>query len=252
MKVSIITVSFNSGNTIKKTLESVKNQDYSDIELIVIDGKSYDSTVSIINEYKSYVDKFVSESDEGIYDAMNKGIAMATGALIGILNSDDYLYDNKVITNIVKYHKNNILDISVGNVTQFNIKRTIRTYSSKNWSPNKLKYGFMPPHPAVFVKKHVYDKFGLYKLNYGIAADYEIMIRFFLLYNITWGYSGITTTKMLIGGVSSSGLKSYRQITKDILQGFSENNIKVFKLFIKLRVIYKLIEFIKIKKLNAK
>lgn len=245
MKVSIITVSFNSSNTIKKTFESVKNQNYNDIELIVVDGGSKDSTIAIIEEYKFCIDKFISEPDHGIYDAMNKGILMSTGDLIGILNSDDYLSNDSVITEVVKYHKNSIIDISVGNIIQFKNSNFKRAYSSKKWSPKSLKFGFMPPHPSMFVKKNVYEKYGLYKLNYKIAADYEIMIRFFLKNNVSWGYSGVTTTKMLIGGISSSGLKSYKQITKDILQGFSENDIKFCRISVYLRFIYKFIEIIK-------
>jgi glycosyltransferase involved in cell wall biosynthesis len=252
MKISIITVCYNSIVTLETTIKSVINQSYSDIEYIVVDGGSTDGTLDLIDKYKKFIDKTISGPDSGIYDAMNKGILMASGDLIGILNSDDFFYDNKVISRIVEYHLKNSIDISVGNIVQHNDNKIIRIYSSKKWLPEKLKIGFMPPHPSMFVKKSIYDEYGLYKLNYLVAADYELMIRFFIKHNLSWGHNGITTTKMLIGGVSSSGLKSYRQITKDILQGFSENNIKVFKLFIKLRVIYKLIEFIKIKKLNAK
>lgn len=243
LKVSIITVSFNSCNTIKKTFESVKNQNYNDIELIVVDGGSTDSTISVIEEYKFCIDKFISEPDHGIYDAMNKGILMSTGDLIGILNSDDFLINDSVITKVVKYHKNNNVDISLGNIVQFKNNISKRTYSSRKWTPKRLKLGLMPPHPSMFVKKDIYDRYGLYKLNYKIASDYEIMIRFFLRYGISWGYSGVTTTKMLMGGVSSSGVKSYKQITKDIYQGFSENNINFCRFSVQFRLIYKLFEF---------
>ena len=250
MKVTIITVSYNSGNTIRKTLESVKNQTYNDIEFLVIDGHSTDNTVSIVQEFDN-VDLFISEQDSGLYEAINKGVLLANGELIGILNSDDVFFDNYVISNVVEYHKHYKVDISVGDIVQYkndiqNKKnKIVRFYSSKNWTPKVLKYGYMPPHPSMFVKKHIYSEFGLYKLNYLIAADYEIMIRYFLKNNVSWGYSGITTTKMLTGGVSTSGLKSYKMITKDIFQGFSENDIKFSKISVCFRFIFKIIELIK-------
>lgn len=248
MKVSIITVCFNSEKTIKYTFDSVRNQIYKNIELIVVDGGSIDGTLDIIESNNDIISKMISETDNGLYDAMNKGIQMAKGDIIGILNSDDIFYDNDVIKNLVQFHKTNDVDISIGNIVQHKTNGKIkRVYLSQNWSPIKLKKGLMPPHPSMFVSSKIYEKFDLYKLNYKIAADYELMIRYFLIYNINWLYSGITTTSMLAGGVSSSGFKSYIQVSKDIIKGFKENNIKVYNILIYLRVFIKLKDLLKMK-----
>ena len=244
MLVSIITVSYNSQETIRKTIESVNSQTYNNIEFIIIDGESTDNTISIIKEFDN-VDVLISEPDSGLYDAMNKGIFIAKGQLIGILNSDDIFFDDNVVSDVVQYHERSEVDISIGNIVQYKNDEIIRYYNSKNWKPKALKYGYMPPHPSMFVKKDIYKEFGRYKLNYFIAADYEIMIRFFLNYCISWGYSDITTTKMLVGGVSTSGFKSYKMITKDIFKGFNDNNIGFSRISIILRFIYKIIGYLK-------
>lgn len=243
MKVSIITVCYNSAQTIQKTFDSIKNQNYSNIEYIVVDGKSKDDTLKIIEENQDIISKWVSEPDEGLYDAMNKGITMATGDIIGILNSDDTFLDENIISSIVKFHESNNINASIGNIIQHDIQgKTKRVYSSKNWNPKKLKIGFMPPHPSIFIKKTIYEKYGVFKTDYQIGADYEIITRFFLKNNISWKYSGITTTAMLIGGVSSSGIKSYIQVTKDIQKALCSNSITFSKPKIVLRFVWKLKE----------
>jgi len=217
MKISIITVCFNSSKTIEKTLQSVKNQIYSNIEYIIVDGNSKDGTKKIIDSYKEIISKYVSEKDKGLYDAINKGIELATGDIIGILNSDDIFTDNFVLEKIAKFHLDNRIDASVGNITQFNKnKKIIRKYSAKNWHPDKLKIGFMPPHPSIFFKRDLFERYGNYQLDFVSGADYELIIRFFLKNKITWKFSNITTTSMLIGGISSSGYKSYKLISREI------------------------------------
>ncbi|MDB4098265.1 glycosyltransferase, partial [Flavobacteriaceae bacterium] len=181
MKISIITVCFNSSKTIKKTFESIKNQTYDNIEYIVVDGASSDDTLKIIKNYNSCISNYISESDKGLYDAMNKGIALATGDIIGILNSDDIFSDMFVLENIAKFHQENDIDASIGNITQFNESgRTVRKYSSKSWTPENLKIGFMPPHPSIFFKKDLFENYGKYRLDFISGADYELIIRFFL------------------------------------------------------------------------
>lgn len=240
LKISIITVCFNSSKTIEKTFSSIKEQSYKNIEYIVIDGGSNDSTLNIIRDYKETIDVHISEPDKGLYDAMNKGIQLATGDIVGVLNSDDIFTNNKVLENIAKFHKENNVEASVGNITQFNENgKTVRKYSANKWNPIKLKIGFMPPHPSIFFKRELFDKFGYYHLDFISGADYELIVRFFLKHQISWKFSGITTTSMLIGGISTSGIKSYQLITKEIKKALELNNIKFSYFKVLLRVIWK-------------
>lgn len=245
MKISIITVCYNSDKTIEKTIKSVISQTYDNVEYIIIDGKSKDTTVDIIKQYETNVSKWVSESDKGLYDAMNKGISLATGDIIGILNSDDIFTDNYVLENVAKFHNKNNVDASVGNIIQFNNEgKTVRKYSAKKWNPEKLKIGFMPAHPAIFFKKELFDKYGVYQLDFTIGADYELITRFFLKHKITWKFSNITTTSMLIGGLSSSGVGSYKLISKEIKKALTLNDVKFNYSKVKLRGIWKIIGFL--------
>lgn len=246
MKISIITVCYNSAKTIEKTFQSLQSQTYKNIEYIVVDGMSSDPTSDIIENNKDIISKYVSESDKGLYDAMNKGIQLATGDIVGILNSDDIFTDDYVLENIAKFHSENNIEASVGNIIQFNEEgKTVRKYSAKNWNPEKLKIGFMPAHPAIFLKKELFNKFGDYQLDFIIAADYELITRFFLKHNISWKFSNITTTSMLIGGVSSSGVSSYQLISKEIKKAMIINNINFSYLQVKLRFFWKIIGFLK-------
>ena len=247
MKISIITVCYNSEHTIEKTIKSVQAQTYENIEYVIVDGGSIDSTLDIINKYNEVVYKSVSELDKGLYDAMNKGIKMATGDIVGILNSDDIFSDNFVLENVVNFHvKNKNLDASIGNITQFNESGiTVRKYSAKNWHPEKLKIGFMPAHPAIFFKRDLFERYGYYQLDFISGADYELIIRFFLKNKIIWKFSNITTTSMLIGGISSSGFSSYQLISKEIKKALNRNNIVFSYLKVQLRVFWKIIGLVK-------
>ena len=241
MKISIITVCFNSSKTIEKTFQSILNQTYNDIEYIVIDGGSTDSTLDIIKKYKKNIASFVSEPDKGLYDAMNKGIKLATGDIVGILNSDDIYTDEKVLENVARFHENNNVEVSLGNIIQLtNYGKVVRTYSAKKWIPNKLKIGFMPPHPSLFFKRELFEKYGYYHLDFVSGADYELIVRFFLKNNVLWKYSNITTTAMLIGGISTSGLSSYIIISKEICKALKKNKIKYNRLKVYFRGFWKL------------
>ena len=246
MKISIITVCYNSAKTIEKTFQSVKNQSYKDVEYIVIDGKSTDNTLKIIEKYNEIIATSISEKDKGLYDAMNKGIAAATGELIGILNSDDLFTDDFVLENVAHFHQQNNIEASVGNIIQFNQEgKTVRKYSAKNWHPEKLKIGFMPAHPAIFFKRYLFEKYGNYQLDFISGADYELIIRFFLKNKITWKFSNITTTSMLIGGISSSGFSSYQLISKEIKKALNRNDITFSYLKVQLRGFWKIIGYLK-------
>lgn len=246
MKITIITVCYNSAATIEKTILSVAQQSYTNIEYIIVDGNSKDTTLAIVKKHSNKITKWISEPDKGLYDAMNKGIALATGDFIGILNSDDTFYSDTVIAEVVAFHAKNNIDASIGNIVQHKANgKIVRLYSSKSWTPEKLKIGFMPPHPSIFFRKELFEKYGVYDLGFRIGADYELIARFFLKNKISWKYSGITTTAMLVGGLSSSGRISYNLITKEIQKALLMNDLvcSVFK--VRTRFIWKIMGFLK-------
>lgn len=246
MKITIITVCYNSVATLERTILSVANQNYIDIEYIVVDGNSKDGTLDLIKNYQDKITHWISEPDKGLYDAMNKGIALATGDLIGILNSDDTFYTTNVVAEIANFHKQNSIDASVGNIIQHHENgKIVRKYSSKYWTPDKLKIGFMPPHPSIFLKASLFATYGNYVLGFKIGSDYELITRFFLKNKISWKYSGITTTSMLVGGLSSSGHASYKLITQEIQKALSMNKISFSPIKIQFRFVWKIIGFLK-------
>ncbi|KIO54186.1 glycosyltransferase family 2 protein [Flavobacterium hibernum] len=246
MKISLITVCYNSAETIEKTIVSVASQTYENIEYIIIDGNSKDNTLEIIQKYNNQISKWISEPDKGLYDAMNKGVNLATGDLIGILNSDDTFDSDSVIEKIANFHKENNIDASVGNIIQHRADgKIVRVYTSKYWNSEKLRIGFMPPHPSIFFKRELFNEYGGYNLGFKIGADYELITRFFLKNKIVWKYSGITTTAMLVGGLSSSGASSYKLITKEIQKALSMNGIDFSPLKIKMRFLWKIIGFLR-------
>ena len=244
MKISIITVCYNSEATLEDTIKSVAAQTYDDIEYIIIDGNSKDNTLKIIEKYPDVVTKWISESDKGLYDAMNKGIAMATGDYIGILNSDDTFYEPQTLEKVVEFLKMNHLDACTGDIVQHKNGRIIRRYSSKNWTPEKLKIGFMAPHPSIFFKRSLFEKYGDYTLGYKIASDYELIIRYFLKKEISWKYSNLITTSMAVGGASSSGMSSYHTITEEVGKAFKANNIEYSPFKVKYRIVWKFMGFL--------
>lgn len=245
MRISIITVCYNSSKTIENTIKSVQNQNYPDIEYIIIDGASIDGTVDIIRKYENIIDKWVSEPDRGLYDAINKGISRATGLYVGILNSDDVFFENNTVEKIADFLKANAeLDAVTGDIVQHRNGKIIRKYSSAKWLPHKLKIGFMPPHPSIFMRTALFEKFGNYSTDYKIGADYELIIRYFLKNKIKYKYSGITTTSMTVGGVSSSGINSYNIITREIKKAFVQNGINYSSLMVRLRGFWKVFGYL--------
>ena len=177
--VSIITVCFNSESTIKSTIDSVLNQTHIDIEYIVIDGQSLDDTVKIVKSYGDKITHFVSEPDEGIYDAMNKGVKLATGDVVGILNSDDFYIDEKVIAKVAQVFKDKKVDsmfADLVSVKSDNLKKTVRYYDGSKFNPSMFAYGLTPPHPTFFVKREMYEKYGLFRTDLRIASDYDILV----------------------------------------------------------------------------
>ena len=237
MKISIITACYNSEKTIKRTIESVLNQDYTNLEYIVIDGCSKDGTLDVINQYREKIDILISETDKGIYDAINKGILLSTGDVIGILNSDDVFYDNYIISSIaLKFIDNANLDSIIGDIVFLNSKNKIhRYYTSSNWTPKKFSWGIMPPHPSFYCKKNIFLKFGLYRLDFVIAADYELLIRFLLINKIIYEYIPKIIVKMSLGGLSTKNILSNIKINKEVLRACRINNVStnILKLYSK-------------------
>lgn len=211
MKASIITVTFNSQDTIKSTIESVINQTYNNIEYIIIDGGSTDATIDIIKRYESKIAKWISEKDEGIYDALNKGLRFATGDLVGFLHSDD-IYENKnIISQIVNVFNKTNNEIVYGDliyVYKKDVNKIIRYWRAGEYNYERIKKGWIPPHPTFFTRKELYDKYGYFNSNFKIAADYELMLRLLWLHKINAYYIPSVLVKMRIGGTSNKSLNN--------------------------------------------
>jgi glycosyltransferase involved in cell wall biosynthesis len=244
MKISLITVSYNSAATIKDTIESVLSQDYKNIEYIIVDGNSKDHTLDIIKSYGNRI-KWLSEPDKGIYDAMNKGIKMATGDVIGILNSDDFYSSNEVVSKVARSFEVENTDAIFGDlvfVNPDNLNRVVRTYSSKGWHPGKFAWGFMPAHPTFYVRKEFYGLYGLYKTDYKIAADYELLIRFLYVHKLRYRYLPLSMVTMRKGGVSSNGIRSNVILNREIIRGCRENGIRTNEVLVYSKYFVKLFE----------
>ena len=228
MKISIITVVWNNATTIKDAIDSVLGQTYDNIEYIVVDGASTDGTVEIVQSYGEKISKFISEKDKGLYDAMNKGIGLATGDVVGILNSDDFYIDEYVLERVVKEFEEKQVDSMFADlvfVKPDNLDKTVRYYDSSHFSPDKFAYGWMPAHPTFFVKREIYEKYGVFKTDYKIAADYELLTRFLGKNKVSYSYIKEPIVKMRIGGASTSGIKSNYILNKEIIRACRENDI---------------------------
>lgn len=228
MKVSIITVSFNSAKTIADTIQSVLSQDYPDIEYIVIDGGSTDSTVQIIEQHQDRISHWISEKDRGMYDAMNKGIALATGDVVGILNSDDVYMTTHIVSELMELLQSKKAQVVFADlilVDQDNPDRVLRYYDSGHFHPNKFKYGWMPAHPTVFVRRELYDAVGPFATNYQIAADYEMLIRILAIQRARYVYLPKPVVRMRSGGASTAGLSRNWILNSEIVRACKENGI---------------------------
>lgn len=246
MKITIITVTYNSAQTISDCIASVENQSYKDIEHIIIDGVSKDNTVEIIKSKFNNTIKLISESDFGIYDALNKGIKITTGDIIGFVHSDDLLASPNILKNISKIFEEENIDGLYGDLVYIDKKDTkvIRYWKSNEFKPSLLNSGWMPAHPTLFLKKEVYQKHGYFNLNYTIAADYDLMLRIFSDNTLKFKYLPMLVTKMRIGGLSNKGLKNILQksyedfiilktnkISKPLWVLFKKNSSKLSQFF---------------------
>ena len=260
MKVSIVTATYNSQATIKDTIESVLHQTYTNIEYIIIDGASTDKTTDIIREYGSAVHKVVSEPDKGLYDAINKGIGYATGDIIGILNSDDFFASAQIIDTIVNTFKNNTnvdaVFADVAYVRSGNRDKIVRLYSSQKFTIDRFARGYMPAHPSFYVKRELHTRFGLYKTDYKIAADFEMMIRLFFINKIKYIYVPMIFVFMRMGGISNKNIYSIYLLNKETLRACRENKIQTSMAQLSLKYFSKIFEYIfpaiKTKRVSAK
>jgi len=220
-KVSIITATYNSAKTIGDTLNSIINQSYLDIELVIVDGASKDNTLEIVNSLllKSNRKKIiVSESDKGLYDALNKGLSLASGDIIGFLHSDDVFNSSDTISQIVEVFLNKKITCVYGDLIytkQNDLNQVVRFWKSKPFTANLLKHGWMPAHPTLFLKKEVYQKHGNFNLSYKIAADYDFMVRILSDSSLNFYYHSKIITKMRLGGASNANLKHIIKKTKE-------------------------------------
>ncbi|MEH6559644.1 MAG: glycosyltransferase family 2 protein [Oceanicoccus sp.] len=248
MKISIITVCRNSELTIRDCIESVIAQNHHDIEYIVVDGASTDGTMRVIREYSEYISSMVSQPDKGIYDAMNKGLGIATGDVIGFLNSDDFYQDNSVLSEVIDcFQRSPRSDLVIGDVVFVqpdNLERVVRYYSSAGFKPWKLRFGFMPPHPATFITREAYQRVGCYSLGYQISADYEMFVRLLLLHNSAVTRIDNVLVKMRVGGVSTSGLRNSIRLNMEIVRACRENGVYTNLIFILSKIPFKLLELL--------
>lgn len=232
MKISIITVSYNCEKTIPDTISSVATQDYHSFEHIVVDGESSDGTAEIVAQSPS-VSTSVSEPDEGIYDAMNKGIAMANGDIIGFLNADDFYADNNVLSQVAKVFQDQDIDACYADliyVRQDNSDQVVRYWKSRPYMQGLFRRGWMPAHPTFFCRKSVYENYGNFNLNYRIAADVELLFRFLEKYRIKSVYLPTTVIKMRLGGTTNQSWRNIRTQNKEVLTALDEHYGRVSRI----------------------
>lgn len=250
MKVSIITVTFNSGEYVNDCLESVKLQKYKNIEHIIIDGGSTDNTLHTVKSKYNNLMTIVSERDRGIYDAMNKGISLSTGEIVGFLNSDDFYINNQVISTVVKEFQNDsslkacYSDLIY--VDRFDTSRVIRYIKSNTFKAGLFCKGWCPPHPTFFVQKSVYESYGKFDLSFSLASDFDLMMRFLEKKKIKSKYIPEVWVKMRMGGVTNKNLKNIWLQNKEIIHSFNKNHLSVNLLkFLISKTILRIVQFFK-------
>lgn len=250
MKISIITATYYSERTLRDTMESILCQTYQNYEYIIIDGASKDSTLDIIREYEPRFKgrmRYISEPDEGIYDAMNKGLAMATGDVIGLLNSDDYYTSPDVLESVVEGFKGEYVDAVYADIHYVNYgnpEKSIRYYSSSVFRCWMMRFGMMPAHPSFYCRKAVYDQYGFFETTYRIAADFEMLVRLLFIHRIRTRYIKKDFVTMRLGGASTTGYGAWSLIMKEHLQIMKHHGVVTNRFLLSLRYIYKLFEFL--------
>ena len=257
MKISVITATWNSGKTIGDTLRSVLNQSFTNVEHIIKDGGSKDDTLEICKsfEQKYYTDgdkgrtiNILSDNDKGIYDAMNQGIEAATGDVIGILNSDDFYTSDDVLARVAEeFEKSPELEAVYGDihfVKDENLKKCTRYFSSRYFRPWALRFGFMPAHPSFYVRREVYEKYGLYDLDFRTSSDFEMMVRLFVKEKIRAKYINKDFVTMRAGGESTAGLAAKKKVNQDIAGSLRKHGIYSNQVFQSMRYIWRIGELL--------
>ena len=249
LKISIVTVCYNSAATIRDTIESVLGQSHPDIEYILVDGASKDGTMAIVNEYRARIATVISEPDKGIYDAMNKGVQAATGEVVGILNSDDFYETPTVLADVAacfaQHPDSELVFGDLVYVQPENLQKVVRFYGAGHFRPWKLRFGWMPPHPATFIRKRAYERVGPYSLEYRISADYEIFVRLLLVHKMRFTRLAKVLVRMRVGGVSASGFKSKLDGTLEDVRACRSNGVYTNLLFILTKLPFKLLELLR-------
>jgi len=246
MTISVITATYNSAATVRNTFESVLAQSYKDIEYIVIDGASTDGTVDIIREYEKRFNgrmRWISEKDSGLYEAMNKGIRLSKGEVLGILNSDDFFSDSGILDTVAKEMEG--VDAIYGDIHYVNeqdLSEPVRYYSSAMFRPWKMIMGFMPAHPSFYCRRNVYDRFGTFDTEFKVAADFELLLRLIYIGKISTKYLPVDFVTMRTGGISTSGMQSHRRILRDHMLAYKKNGVYSNYFLEGLRYAYKIYE----------
>lgn len=250
MTISIITATYNSGQTLTDTLESVLRQSYTDIDYVIVDGGSKDNTLDIIRRYEPRFEgrmRWISEPDKGIYDAMNKGIRMATGDVVGLLNSDDFYTSNDVLEHVARALSDPNVDAIYGDIHYVNdddLTHCVRYYSSRVFSRGLMRLGFMPAHPSFYCRRTIYEKHGLFDTSLRVAADFENLLRLIFVNRIRTKYIPEDFVTMRTGGASSSGMVSHKRILKEHMVAYKQNGV-YSNLFLEgLRYLYKIGEIL--------
>lgn len=228
MRISVITIVYNNDTFISKAIDSVLYQDYPDLEYIVVDGQSVDNTIPIINSYGNQIDTFISEKDNGLYDAINKGIELATGDVIGLLHSDDLYASSKVISTVANTFAQKNVDSVYGNliyIDRRNPNKIVRKWISGTYERQKFLFGWMPPHPTFFVRRDFFQQYGSYDLSFGSAADYELMLRFLFKYGISTAYIPDILVKMRVGGKSNATFINRFKANNQDYRAWLENDL---------------------------
>jgi glycosyltransferase involved in cell wall biosynthesis len=244
-KISIITVCYNSATTIRETIDSVLAQDYPNIEYVIVDGDSTDATKQIITSYSDQISIFKSEKDNGLYDAMNKAIGLATGDIIGILNSDDVYATVDVISTVSREFETSGVDCVFGDLYYFktgNKDKPLRYYRGKSFSRNKIRLGITPPHPTFFVKREMYEKYGKFDLQFRFAADFDLMLRFLYVHSISYSYIPKILVKMRLGGISTGGIRRLIEINKEDLRSYRKNCVRTNFFLFHIKYLFKILD----------
>jgi len=246
MKISVITVCYNASKTISDTLKSIENQDYADLQYIVIDGMSTDGTIEILNERSDQIDEFISEKDSGIYHAMNKGIALATGDVIAFLNADDVYAHNSALSDVSKTFEKVKADSVYSDLQYVSAdkpEKVLRYWKAGPYKRERFKNGWMPPHPTFFAKKELFEKFGSFNTDFKISADYELMLRFLFKHRASAAYLPCLLVKMKVGGKSNQSINSRIIANREDRKAWKVNGLRQLPYTTVLKPIRKISQF---------